>query len=104
MVRPFAQMALSRHRRNAGGAGFVVLAVFTLIGLILGAFMMYVGWQHNSQGEFYDETGVHWGYWFLIGLSWFFFVTGIPYVAGLFVLVWRYFTHRSRSAKSTPTI
>jgi hypothetical protein len=71
-------MTLSRHRSIYGGTALVILAVFTLIGLAVGAFMMYVGWRHNSQGEFYDETGVHWGYWFLIGLSWFFFVAGIP--------------------------
>ena len=40
--------------------------------------MMYVGWQHNSQGEFYDETGIHWGYLLLIGLSWFAFITVVP--------------------------
>jgi hypothetical protein len=104
MVRPFEQVTLSKHRSSAGSAGLVVLAIFTLIGLALGAFMMYVGWQHNSQGEFYDETGVHWGYWFLIGLSWFLLITGIPYVIALCVFLWRCFTRRSLSARSTPTI
>ncbi len=103
MVRPFEQMTLSRHRSTAGGAGFVILAVFTLIGLALAAFMMFVGWQHNSQGEFHDETGVYWGYWFFIGFTWFIAVTAVPYVVGVCVLLWRRIV-RSQRTKSTPTI
>jgi hypothetical protein len=103
MVRPFEQVTLSKHRSTAGSAGFVILAIFTLIGVALGAFMMYVGWQHNSQGEFHDETGVHWGYWLFLGFSWFIVITGIPYAIALAVFI-RRFIIRSRDARSTPTI
>lgn len=40
--------------------------------------MMYVAWEHNPQGEFHDDTGVHWLYWLGIGFSWFVAVAGIP--------------------------
>lgn len=96
-------MTLSRHRRTGGGAGLVILAVFTLIGLAVGAFMMYVGWKHNPQGAFHDETGVYWGYWLLLGFSWFIAIAGIPYAIGAGVLVWRSFV-RSRRAETTRSI
>ena len=50
------------------------------IGFILAGFMMYVAWNHNAQGEIHIGGSVDWGYWLLIGLSWFipaFFVTFI---------------------------
>jgi hypothetical protein len=40
MMGRFEEMTLSRHRSIYGGAGLVILAVFTLIGLAVGAFMM----------------------------------------------------------------
>jgi hypothetical protein len=40
-------------------------------GLLVAALVMYVAWQHNAQGEIHDEFGVHWGYWLLVGFSWF---------------------------------
>jgi hypothetical protein len=80
-----------------------LVVVFTVLGFAVAALMMYVGWQHNSQGEFHDETAVHWGYWFLLGLSWFILITGIPYVIAVAVLI-RRFIVRSRDASSTPTI
>lgn len=81
----------------------MILAVFTLIGFVVATFMMYVGWQHNSQGEFHNETGIYWGYWLLLGFSWFIAITGIPYAVGIGVLAWRSIV-RSRRARSTPTI
>jgi len=39
-------------------------------GVAVAAVMMYVAWQHNPQGEFHDETGVHWFAWVAIGVSW----------------------------------
>jgi hypothetical protein len=81
----------------------VILAVFTLIGLAVAAFMMYVAWQHNPQGEFHDETGVYWGYWLLLGFSWFIAISGIPYAVGVGVLAYRSIV-RSRRARSTPPI
>lgn len=67
----------------------MILAVFTVIGLTVGAFMMYLGWRHNPQGAFHDETGVYWGYWLLLGFSWFVAIAGLPYVIGAGVLAWR---------------
>ena len=96
-------MRLGRHRSNGGGTGHVVLIVFTVLGFAVAAFMMYVGWQHNSQGEFHEESGVHWGYWLFLGFSWFIVVTGIPYAIALAVFT-RRFIIRSRDARSTPTI
>jgi uncharacterized membrane protein len=96
-------MKLTRHRRSDGGVGFIILAVFSLIGLAVAAFMMYVGWKHNPQGAFHDETGVYWGYWLLLGFSWFIAIAGIPYAIGVVVLVWRAIA-RSRRAKPTRTI
>lgn len=92
-------MTLTRHRGSGGSAGLVILGVFTLIGLAVGAFMMYVAWKHNPQGEFHDETRVFWGYWLLLGFSWFVAITGVPYAIGAGVLVWRAIV-RSRRAKS----
>lgn len=89
------KMTLSVGRGASGGAGVAILVVFTLFGLLVGGLMMYAAWQHNPQGEFHDETGVHWGYWLLLGFLWFIFITGVPYAIGLGVLAWRYIA-RSR--------
>lgn len=51
---------------------------FCLLGLCLGALMMYAAWDHNPQGEFHDETGIHWLTWLGIGFSWLVAVAGIP--------------------------
>jgi hypothetical protein len=102
MVRVSSQMRLAQHYSHGGGVGSVVVLVFTVLGLAVAALMMYIGWQHNSQGEFYDETGVHWGYWLFLGFSWFIVITGIPYAVAVAVLI-RRFLIRSRDARSTPT-
>ena len=95
-------MRLFRHRDRGGGVGLVILAVFTLLGLTAGGFMMYIGWQHNPQGAFHDETGIYWGYWMFLGFSWFIAIAGIPYAIGVGVLGWRAII-RSRRSKSTRT-
>ena len=77
--------------------------VFTVLGLAVAAFMMYVGWEHNSQGEFHDETAVHWGYCLFLGFSWFVVIAGIPYAIALAVFI-RRLIMGSRDARSTPTI
>lgn len=41
------------------------------VGLMVAAVIMYIAWDHNAQGEIHNEFGVSWGYWLLIGLSWF---------------------------------
>lgn len=51
---------------------FKWLATFSgLLGLALGAAMMYMAWLHNPQCEIHcGELGISWGYWLLIGASW----------------------------------
>ena len=56
---------ITRHPWKAG------IFIGTLGGLLVAAAMMYVAWQHNPQGEIYDESGVDWGYWLIIGVTWF---------------------------------
>ena len=90
-------------REPEGTSGLLILAVWTLLGLVVAAFMMYVGWQHNSQGEFYDETGIHWGYWLFVGFTWFITVTFVPYAIALYFLIWRYIVP-SRRANLPPTV
>ncbi len=46
-----------------------IVGIFS--GLIVEAAVMYVSWQHNPQGVIHNELGVDWGYWFLLGFSWF---------------------------------
>ena len=41
------------------------------IGLAVGVAIMYAAWDHNAQGEIHSKTEVNWGYWLLIGASWF---------------------------------
>ena len=40
------------------------------VGANVGGFMMHIGWEHNSMGEFHDENGVKWGYWLSLGAIW----------------------------------
>jgi hypothetical protein len=47
------------------------ICIGTLGGALVAAAAMYAAWQHNPQGEIYDESGVDWGYWLVIGVSWF---------------------------------
>jgi len=47
------------------------LILSTLSGLILGAIMMNIAWEHNAQGEIYTNETIDFSYWFLIGISWF---------------------------------
>jgi hypothetical protein len=42
---------------------WLVAGGFCLLGLCLGALIMFAAWDHNPQGEFHEETGVHWLYW-----------------------------------------
>jgi hypothetical protein len=72
----------------------VFLFAITLLGIFAGVTAMYAAWEHNPQGEFHDETGVHWADWCGVGLSWFAVVSGIPWViAGVITAVAR--RHRS---------
>jgi hypothetical protein len=58
----------------------LILVAFTLLGLCFGAFAMYAAWQHNPQGEFHDETGVHWIDWLSIGGFWVAAIAGVPWL------------------------
>jgi hypothetical protein len=87
------------NRRCAG----LTFSVATLAGLIVTAIIMSIAWEHNPQGEFHDETGIHWGYFILLGAFWFFTVTGIPYFATLVLLVSELRT-RKRQLDGTRTI
>ena len=37
------------------------LLLGSIFGLLAGAVMMYIAWQHNSQGAFHGGQGVNWG-------------------------------------------
>jgi hypothetical protein len=67
--------------------GRTLLATFTLLGLCAGVLAMYAAWQHNSQGEIHDETGVYWGYWLGIGFSWFVLIAGIPWLVAAVITI-----------------
>jgi hypothetical protein len=41
------------------------------VGAVVAALAMWAAWSHNMQGEIYNEVGIDWLYWLLIGLSWF---------------------------------
>ena len=57
-----------------------VIFVFAFAGVLAAAAMMYVAWDHNSQGEIHDETGVHWRYWLILGSTWFIAIGVVPSV------------------------
>lgn len=50
------------------------------VGALVGGLMMYVAWQHNPQGAFYDSGQVHFADWFWVGVSWF---VPVAFVVGL---------------------
>ena len=45
----------------------LVLAGLAVPVLAIAALMMYVGWQHNSQGEFHEQGVIHWAAWLAVG-------------------------------------
>jgi hypothetical protein len=84
---------------------FAILVVFCAIaGAAVGAVMMYAAWEHNPQGAYYElgaEGGrvIHWGYWGLIGASWFLIVFVPLSLFGAGVLAFSYHLDRRRSAE-----
>ena len=63
-----------------------VFFVALTLGVITGTLAIYIGFQHNPQGKFYDiETGIiDFGYSFIVFLSWFLsalLVIGVPSAA-----------------------
>jgi H+/gluconate symporter-like permease len=63
----------------------------------VGSLMMLIAWNHNSQGEIFNENGVDLGYLILIGVSWF-----IPTWIILFPLWLFWFFHKARLQKIKP--
>ena len=57
-----------------------IVLVFAILGALVAAAMMYSAWDHNSQGEIHDETGIHWGYWLFLGSTWFIAIGVVPSV------------------------
>lgn len=70
-------------RRLSPWARALLLA--TAAGLLVAAPMMYIAWQHNSQGEFHENGQIHWGAWLGVGATWFVlpFSLGAIIAAGL---------------------
>ncbi len=47
------------------------IIISTIMGLIVSITIMYLAWEHNSQGEIYSEEGINFSYWILMGMTWF---------------------------------
>lgn len=62
-----------------------IISVFFAAGALVAAAMMYIAWDHNSQGEIHDETGIHWGYWLFLGITWFAAIGVVPSVLAFLV-------------------
>jgi len=62
-----------------------ILYSFSL-GLLVAAFMMNAAWQHNPQGEIHINGVIDWGYWLLIGFSWFVPVFAISVTLSFLIL------------------
>lgn len=66
-----------------------------LLGIAVGAVMMYIAWDHNPQCEIQCvHEGVHWGYWLLLGASWFILTFASTFVP---LVVFRWLSHLVRS-------
>lgn len=76
-VRPF-QLSTSSPASSWEQIAWLVAGGFCLLGFCLAVLMMYVAWDHNPQGEFHDETGIHWLVWLGIGFGWIVAIAGVP--------------------------
>ena len=62
----------------------------SILGLAIAGFMMNAAWQHNAQGEIHIDGVIDWGYWLLIGFSWFLPVFVVSCLASmLFLQPWK---------------
>jgi uncharacterized protein YneF (UPF0154 family) len=61
----------------------VSLLLCIIIGLIVGGIIMAIAWEHNPQGEFHEPGNVHWGYWIMLGVSWFVPTCGVVTILSL---------------------
>ena len=81
----------------------ILVGFCAVVGAGVGALMMYAAWEHNPQGAYY-ELGwdgvrvIHWGYWGLIGASWFLIVFVPLSLFGAGVLALSYHLDKRRSA------
>jgi hypothetical protein len=55
---------------SRGSRSWLPVAAGLTIGLLAGVLMMAAAWEHNPQGKFRDEGGVHWGAWLGVGAAW----------------------------------
>jgi len=63
-----------------------------LCGVLIAAIMMFVAWQHNPQGVIFDQAGVHWKYWMVLGCFWFalaFLVIFLPFLMLKIIVYYR---------------
>jgi hypothetical protein len=79
----FMTVTATSHNSASGVLARILLFGFTLLGLCIAAFAMYAAWQHNPQGEYHDETGVHWIDLITIGFFWFAAIAGIPWLVAI---------------------
>ena len=78
-------------------------ACCALLGAAAGACAMYVAWEDNPHEMYYtlDQGGtrvVDWGYWALVGLSWFLIVFVPLSLVGAGILALSYRIDKKRSA------
>ncbi len=86
----------------------MLLLICALLGGGAGGLAMYVAWQHNPQGEFYEYSGadaaspklIHWGYWSLLGLTWFAAVFVPLSLVGTGVIALSHHLDRRRAARN----
>ena len=52
--------------RNPWKLGATVALV---LGVVVGAFVMFTAWDHNAQNEVHSAAGIHWGHWLSLGLG-----------------------------------
>ena len=68
------------------------ILISTIIALMVSIVMMYVAWEHNSQGEMHSEIGVNFSYLILLGMSWFVMVfIGVLILLLIAKKMWKYF-------------
>ena len=75
----------------------IAFKISTVVGLLVGLVMCYVGWQHNPQCEFHCEGFVDWVALFILWASW--FVT-VGVIGGVFMSLLLYVFNLARSSKN----
>lgn len=80
----------------------VCLITSLVVAIGVGALMLYIGFQHNAQGEFWNEDGIDISYSAFIFTTWFvpsfiFFATMTVGPVAIYRLIRRYFAARKRT-------